>query len=159
RADELCYNPASNVVLVANPSEVSGTPPTATGGFITFIDAQKHKVIGQIKFDGTDSNSAPPGGSKIKASGIEQCAYNPRDGNFYLNIPATVGQSYSPQGVTLRISPTAPFKVLAAFPIPNTTGCTGGTGLAVGPANQLLVACGGTSTTSLIISDLFNGTA
>ena len=32
RADELCYNPTSNVVLVANPSELSGTPPTATGG-------------------------------------------------------------------------------------------------------------------------------
>ena len=87
--------------------------------------------------------------------------YNPRDGNFYLSIPATMGQTYSPQGVTLRISPSAPFKVLAAFPTPKTTptGCTGGSGLAVGPANQLLLGCGGTSTSSLIISDKFDGTA
>ena len=66
-----------------------------------------------------------------------------------------------PQGVTLRISPSAPFKVLAAFPTPKTTptGCTGGSGLAVGPANQLLLGCGGTSIASLIISDKFDGTA
>jgi len=72
-----------------------------------------------------------------------------------------MGQTYSPQGVTLRISPSAPFKVLAAFPTPKTTptGCTGGSGLAVGPANQLLLGCGGTSTSSLIISDKFDGTA
>jgi hypothetical protein len=148
RADELCYNPASNVVLVANPASVDN--------FITFIDATNYSVLGKIKFDGTDSN-----GENIQANGIEQCVYDPRDGNFYLNIPATVGQTYSPQGVTLRISPSPPFKVLAAFPIPKTTPptCNGGSGLAVGPANQLLVGCGGTSNSSLIISDLFDGTA
>jgi hypothetical protein len=154
RADELCYNPASNVVLVANPQ-------FNIDNFITFIDEDNRKVLGNITFDGTDPNSAPPGGSNITANGIEQCVFDPRDGNFYLNIPATVGQTYSPQGVTLRISPTAPFQVLAAFPIPATTGCRGGSGLAVGPANQLLLSCGGTppSTSSLIISDLFDGTA
>src|SRR6516165_10877253 len=46
--------------------------------------------LGQIYFDGTDTKSAPPGGSPINSMGIEQCQYNPRDGKFYLNIPKTL---------------------------------------------------------------------
>jgi len=83
--------------------------------------------------------------------------FNPRDGKFYLNIAAVV--STNTQGYTLRISAAVPFKVEAAFQIPQTSGCTGGFGLAVGPAHQLALGCGAPSANSLIISDLFDGTA
>jgi hypothetical protein len=146
RADELCYNPASNVVLVANPASVDK--------FITFINAKSHKVLQQIKFDGTDSNSAPSGGSNINSNGIEQCQYNPRDGKFYLAIPATLigpPPGLPGPGVVVRISAISPFHVEAAFTIPSATGCTGPQGLAVGPDSQIALGCGGAN--SLIINE------
>jgi hypothetical protein len=59
RADELCYDSKSRVVLVANDQPFDS--------FITFIDADTYQVIQQIKFDGTD-----PNGDNIHATGIEQ---------------------------------------------------------------------------------------
>ena len=54
-------------------------------------------------------------------------------------------------GVTLVISGTAPFTILKTFnfaqPPLNTTGCTGSTGIALGPDSQLALSCG------LIIND------
>jgi len=134
RADELCYDSKSRVVLVANDETFDN--------FITFIDADNYQVIQKIKFDGTD-----PNGDKILANGIEQCIFNPKDGNFYINIPNT-GPSTGP-GVTLRISRKgkAPYQVEAIVAdfskAPwNTTGCTGGTGIALGPDDQLANSCG-----------------
>jgi hypothetical protein len=100
RADELCYNPFTNVVLMANDEPVDN--------FITFISTETYEVLGTIKFDGTDNK-----GNNILANGIEQCAFNPRDKKFYLNIPATVvgtPPSAGP-GLVLTISEHAPFHV------------------------------------------------
>ena len=140
RADELCFG--SGVVLVANADPLDN--------FITFIDSTTYGVIQRIRFDGTD-----PNGLNILANGIEQCIFNPRDGKFYLNIPNTGPVTVPPTplpGVTVRISGSAPFKVekiIADFSKApwNTTGCTGGTGIALGPNPQLALSCG------LIISD------
>jgi hypothetical protein len=133
RADELCYNPVSDVVLIANPGD----------GFITFIGEDNYKVLQRIRFDGTD-----PNGANILSNGIEQCVFNPRDGKFYLNIPNTGAASLKTPlpGVTVRISERAPFHVEKVFdfskPPLSSTGCTGGTGLAVGPDHQLALSCG-----------------
>jgi len=177
RADDLCYNPHSNVVLVTNSNTIDN--------FITFIDARRYDVIGKIKFDGTDANAGPfSPSSGRKANGIDQCQFDARDGNFYLNIQATddgAGHPVSP-GYTLRISSTArrsdsegdgehdddghfPFKVTGWQSIDYTsTSCYAPMGLAVGPADQLALGCGPAPTTttpanSLIISDQFDGTA
>jgi DNA-binding beta-propeller fold protein YncE len=152
RADDLCYNPNSNVVLVANSNTMDN--------FITFIDEDSYQILGQISFAGSDPNSGPFA-TGLKADCIEQCVFNPRDGKFYINIAAVapIPPSTNTQGYTLRISAAAPFTVEAAFQIPKTSGCTGGSGLAVGPAHQLALACGRPSANSLIISDLFDGTA
>jgi len=146
RADELCYNPKSDVVLIANddPSD----------NFITFFAEDTGRQLGKIHFDGTD-----PNGNKIQANGIEQCAFNPRDGKFYINIPMTGASTCTATstpacgpGHTLRISEHAPFHVEADFTIAIGTGCVGPQGLAVGPGHELALGCGGTN--SLIISDL-----
>jgi hypothetical protein len=140
RADELCYNPESDVVLVANDDPLDN--------FIAFIGEDSYKVIQRMRFDGTD-----PNGANILANGIEQCVFNPRDGKFYINIPNTGAASLATPlpGVTLRISGKAPFHVEKIFdfskPPLNSTGCTGGAGLAVGPDHQLALSCG------LIIDD------
>lgn len=146
RADELCYSPVSDVVLVANDETFDN--------FITFIGEDSYKVIQKITFDGSDNNAGidPETKKPIVANGIEQCIFNPRDGKFYLNIPNTVkGSNASAPGVTLVISGHAPFKVeriidFAQAPL-STTGCTGSTGIALGPDSQLALSCG------LIIND------
>ncbi len=66
RADELCYNPFTNVVLMANDDPLDN--------FITFISTETYKVLGSISFNGKDKR-----GDNILANGIEQCAFNPRD--------------------------------------------------------------------------------
>jgi hypothetical protein len=140
RADELCADSSSKVVLIANP--------LGSDNFITFINANTFDVIQRIRFDGTD-----PNGDNILANGIEQCIFNPKDGKFYINIPNTGPASETTllPGVTLRISGSAPFHVEKAFdfskPPLNTTGCAGGSGIALGPDHQLANDCG------LIIDD------
>jgi hypothetical protein len=138
RADELCFNPFTNTVLIANDEPVDS--------FITFISTETYTVLGGIIFDGTDQK-----GNNIKANGIEQCAYNPRDKKFYINMPATVNSDGTAgPGLTLTISEHAPFHVERVFTIDPTTLCTGPQGLAVGPSNQMALGCGGTN--SLVIN-------
>jgi hypothetical protein len=144
RADELCFNPFTKTVLVANDDPLDS--------FITFISTDTYGVLGSIKFDGTDKK-----GNNILANGIEQCAFNPRDKKFYLNIPVT-GTAASPgPGVVLTISEHAPFHVERVFTIDISTGCVGPQGLAVGPSNQMALGCGGTN--SLVINSTNGKTA
>jgi hypothetical protein len=122
------------VVLIANPGD----------SFITFIGEDSLKIIQRIKFDGTDAN-----GAKIVSNGIEQCAFNPRDGKFWLNIPNTGPATANPPGagVVVVISGEAPFHVEQVFDFSkaplNSLGCGGATGMAVGPDHQIGLACGG----------------
>src|SRR4029077_4661889 len=74
RADELCYNPESDVVLIANDDPLDN--------FITFIGEDSYKVIQRIRFVRPHHNSA-----HLLANGIEQCAV--KDGKFYINLPNT----------------------------------------------------------------------
>jgi len=144
RADELCFNPVSDVVLIANDEPFDN--------FITFIGEDSFKVLGKIKFDGTDANAGidPATNKPIHADGIEQCQFNPRDGKFYLNIPATT--TGAGDGRVVRISAHAPFHVEKVFPISAaTTGCAGPQGMAIGPDHQIGLGCGGKN--SLIIDD------
>jgi hypothetical protein len=143
RADELCVDPLTDTVLMANDEPVDN--------FITFISTKTYKVVGTIKFDGSDKK-----GNNILAMGIEQCAFNPRDRKFYLNIPKTGADATKPgPGLVLRISAHAPYHVEKVFTIdPVATGCAGPQGLAVGPSNEMALGCAGTN--SLII-DSTNG--
>jgi hypothetical protein len=149
RADELCYNPFTNTVLIANDETADS--------FITFISTETYEILGTIKFDGTDSK-----GDNINANGIEQCAYNPQDKKFYINMPMTGGAGGTGPGLTLTISEHAPFHVERVFTWdPVATGCFGPQGLAVGPSHQMALGCGaGTSSipgaNSLVI-DSTNG--
>jgi hypothetical protein len=136
RTDEGCYDPKSRVVLIANDNPFDN--------FITFINADTYEVIQKIKFDGTDPNA-----DNILANGIEQCIFNPKDGNIYMNIPNTGAATLATPlpGLILRVSGTAPYhveKIVADFSKApwNTTGCDGGSGIALGPNKQLANSCG-----------------
>jgi hypothetical protein len=129
RSDELCYNPVSDVVLIANDDPLDN--------FISFIGEDRYNVIQQMKFDGSD-----PYAKNLVANGIEQCDFNPRDGKFYINLPNVVTKTNpAAPGVVLRISGEAPFHVEQVFSLDPT--CGGASGLKIGPDHQIGLACGG----------------
>jgi hypothetical protein len=142
RADELCEAVNREVVLMANDNPLDS--------FITFWSTETHKMLGKIRFDGTD-----PKGNNIAANGIEQCKHDPRTDKFYLNIPATVNSATNNAGVVVVMSSQAPFTIEKVFTIATSTGCVGPAGMAIGPNHQILLGCGGTN--SLIIDDRDGG--
>jgi hypothetical protein len=145
RIDELCYNPASDLVLAASNSSAFGD------SFISFVNEDSGKIEGHLRLDGSKGNDAAkdPVTGQPTNSGIEQCQANPRDGKFYLALPDIGGGS----GAVLRISEKKPFKVEKVINIDKSTGCAGPAGLTIGPDHQILVGCNGTSTNSVIIYD------
>jgi hypothetical protein len=138
RADELCYDPKDNLVMIASPGD----------GFVSFIStagANKGKVLGQIKF------GAP-------ATGIEQCGWSPTTGKFYQNLPADPGG----QDQVAVINPsTVTGGVVDHFINININDCSGLRGMAIGPDNQILLGCNapspGGSRNSVVI-DATSGT-
>jgi hypothetical protein len=150
RSDELCYNPRSDWVLVANDAPEDN--------YLTFIKEDTYETK-KLRLDGkpggaTDPNTIDPKTHKpkpITANGIEQCVFNPRDGKFYLSLPDIGGGAGGHDGAVVRISEHPPFHVEKVFPIAAATGCQGPQGTVIGPAHQIGLGCGGTN--SLIIDD------
>jgi len=140
RADELCYDPKDNLIMIASPGD----------GFVSFIStaaANKGKVLGQIKF------GAP-------ATGIEQCGWSPTTGKFYQNLPADPGG----QDQVAVINPsTMTGGVVDHFINININDCSGLRGMAIGPDNQILLGCNAASPTpgnprNSIVIDATSGT-
>jgi hypothetical protein len=132
RADELCYDPRDQLVLIANDAEIPFP-------FVSFISTENYSVLGRITMDGT----VAPGG-KIKSpaatNGIEQCQWDHRTGKFYVNIPEVNGPGNDTQpGAVVTISPdTMQIENVYSIPIAK---CAGPQGMAIGPDNQILLGC------------------
>jgi hypothetical protein len=138
RADEMCYDPRNNLVMVANNA---ASPP-----FATLISTTSYSVVAKITFDGT--NDAPKA-----TNGIEQCQWNPRTSQFYITVPG-VESPDNGHGVVAVISPHTK-KVVKTIDIP-LANCATPQGMAIGPDKQILVGCNGSASTthsSVIISD------
>ena len=125
RADELCYDPADHLVLIANDAD---KPP-----FVSFISTDNNQIVGKLVMDGTN-------GTPKATDGIEQCQWNSRTGKFLLNIPEVNGPGdNSKPGAVLVISPTQ-MKVERTFSIDHDK-CAGPQGMAIGPNHQVLLGC------------------
>jgi hypothetical protein len=138
RADEMCYDPRDNLIMVANNAAV---PP-----FGSLISTTTYAVVAQIPFDGT--NGAP-----LATNGAEQCQWSSRTGNFYITIPG-VETPDTGHGVVAVISPQTK-KVETTFDIP-LANCATPQGMAIGPDHDILVGCNGAGSTthsSVIIDD------
>jgi hypothetical protein len=138
RADEMCYDPRNNLVMVANNA---ASPP-----FATLISTTSYSVVAKITFDGT--NGAPKA-----TNGIEQCQWNPRTSRFYITVPG-VETPDNGHGVVAVISPHTK-TVVKTIDIP-LANCATPQGMAIGPDNQILVGCNGSASpthSSVIISD------
>jgi hypothetical protein len=112
RADELCYDPKDNIILIASPHD----------GFVTSISATTYTVLNRLDI--------------TTGTGIEQCAWNPKDGNFYQNVP----NDPNPGDQVFVISPTTPLKVVRKITV-DINDCSGVRGMAFGLDNQLLIGC------------------
>lgn len=90
-------------------------------------------MLGEVVFDGQDGT---PDATK---TGIEQPAYSPETGMFYVSVPQIVGgdENAAKGGVSV-IDPIS-MKVTQTFEVDNCSPA----GLAVGPNNDVLVGCGG----------------
>jgi hypothetical protein len=142
RADELCWDPRENLVLVANDEAVDN--------YISFISTDDYMVKDQIKLDGSDTTH---GAGKVNATnGIEQCAWDPRTRLFYLNIPENNGPGDdSKPGAVMVIDPKTR-QMVHLFPVDHTK-CAGNQGMAIGPDHQILLGCSNAGPDSVIIDD------
>jgi hypothetical protein len=131
RADEGCYDPDDKLMMFAHPGD---SPP-----FATWIDTTTNTIKAQYAF--TDPAEA----------GLEQCAYDPGTKSFYLNNDGTTANPQGEVDVFLASSVVAGTPALAkSYPL----GKCNPTGLALGPGNDMLVACApslGDPLTSLIL--------
>jgi len=114
RVDEMAYNPKDEVFLGVNNAD---EPP-----FATLISTKPdHKILGKVVFeDATD--------------GVEQPAYNPKDGMFYLSIPEL--KKDPKKGAVAVIDPKTA-KLVKMLPVDNCHP----SGLAMGPGDNFVVGC------------------
>ena len=135
RVDEMAWDARDHILAAANNAN---TPP-----FITLVNTDTHKILGQIIFDtahaGVDAQN-----------GIEQSQWSPQTGLFYVSIPQ-LGPDPAQGGVSV-IDPSS-MQVIATYPVQNCSPA----GLALGPRHEAMIGCGsafGTppSTQSIIIN-------
>ena len=120
RADELAYDPADHIILIANDR---ATPFP----FVSFISAGRNpQKVGQIVYDGTSGNPTSTGG-------IEQPVWDKVTRRFYIAIPSTAAHA---NGEVDEINPIT-MKITRIFP----TSC-GPAGLALIPGQRLMTSCG-----------------
>jgi hypothetical protein len=150
RADELCFDPRDQLVLVANDAE---TPFP----FVSIISTENYSILQRIVMNGT----VAPGGtikSPAATNGIEQCQWDRRTGKFYLNIPEVNGPGNDTQpGAVVTIS-TETFQIENVYSI-RIADCAGPQGMAIGPGRDILLGCNDPNKTvpSTVVIDDRNG--
>ena len=139
RADEMCYDPVDQLILVANNA---ASPP-----FATLISTIFYAKVQKISFPQS-------------TNGIEQCQWSPRTGLFYITVPG-IEKPDNGHGQVVVINP-ASFAVQTTFDIP-LKDCDTPQGMAVGPGHDILIGCNGSGAksgqtiTSSVIIDERNG--
>jgi hypothetical protein len=126
RADEMAFDPADQILLVANDAD---SPP-----FITFISTQSHKVLKQISFPEA-------------TNGIEQSQWSPHTGLFYLNLPEVAPNGPATgEGQVVVLDPRK-LEIVRRF---TTHGCDAA-GMALGPDEQALLGCQGSTSAGVVL--------
>lgn len=145
RVDEMAWDSTDHVLAAANNAN---TPP-----FVTMINTDTHKILGQIIFNG--KNGTPD----ATATGIEQPQWSPKTGLFYVSVPQIDAKDPASGGVAV-IDPSS-MKVTAVYPVRNCSPA----GLTLGPRNEAMIGCGAsfvvspatTATTQSVVMNLNNG--
>lgn len=124
RADELAYDGAHHLIVIANNADVPA--------YLSFITTGEREVVGKLAFpDATD--------------GIEQPVWDPASGLVYQAVPKT---NANPGGEIDVVDPTTR-QITAVYPLDDCVPH----GLTLGPNHQMLVGCNaGQKLTSVIIT-------
>jgi hypothetical protein len=127
RADELAYDSADQIILIANDAD---TPAP----FVTFISAagspSEYHVLGKIFYDGKN-------GRPLSTGGIEQPVWDGARHRFYICIPSTAA---NPNGEVDEIDPRAE-TITRVFAITDPA-FAGPAGLALLPGQRLITSTG-----------------
>jgi hypothetical protein len=132
RADELCYDPVDNLIMIASPAE---SPPFVT--FISTAGKKAYTVVGKLVFDGKK-------GTPNATNGLEQCGWSPSTGKFYQNVPEVNGAGNDTSPGAIAVINPKNMNVEKLFPIP-LEDCAGPQGMAIGPDDQILEGCNAAS--------------
>ena len=129
RADEIAYNAADRLILVANnqPFAAASTdPPTHGDPYATFISADNYRVLGHIAFKG--------------ATGLEQPIWDPQLHKFFITVPGYRDNGGSNNGFAeIAVIDPKSMKVERTL----KPGNCHASGEVLGPSQRLLVTCGG----------------
>jgi hypothetical protein len=146
RVDEMAYSPTAHQVLAANNAETpafgnlfSTTGPTNAPA--TLLNPPGHITV-----------PAAQGG--IPGGGMEQPAWDPITGTFFVSIPALAGAN-NPGGVS-EISTTGVVLRTIDFGTLGITSCSP-TGLAVGASGELMVGCGNVGAAAILLNPAGSG--
>ncbi len=129
RADEIGYDPADHIILVANNQPLTATPttpPTRGNPYATFINADTYQVLGHIGFE--------------NATGLEQPLWVPEQHRFLITVPGYRNNGGSNAGFAeLAVIDPKSMKVEKSL----KPGNCHASGEALGPSQHVLVTCGG----------------
>jgi hypothetical protein len=129
RADEIAYDPADHIIVVANnqPLAATATTPATPGNpYATFINADTYQVLGHVTFEG--------------ATGLEQPLWIPDQRRFFISVPGyrNNGGSNGGFGELAVIDPKS-MKVTKSL----NPGTCHPSAEALGSSQHVLVSCGG----------------
>jgi hypothetical protein len=142
RVDEMAYSPVSHQVLAANNAET----PAYGNLFATTNGGPPVSLIGVFP---SNKITVPSGQGGIDAGGMEQPAWNPKTGTFFVSIPQLAGTN-NPGGVS-EISTGGQVLRTIDFGTMGITSCSP-TGLAVGGSGNLMVGCGNVGAAAILLN-------
>ena len=137
RVDEMAYSPLTHQVLAANNAE---TP--AYGNL--FSTTNGHPPVALT----VSPITVRAGQGGIAGGGMEQPAWNPKTGTFFVSIPALAGPN-NPGGVS-EISTAGNVLRTIDFATLGISSCSP-TGLAVGGGGNMMVGCGNVGTQAVLL--------
>jgi len=141
RVDEMAYSPLTHQVLAANNAE---TP--AFGNL--FSTTNGHAPATLTPPVPNNKITVPINQGGIDGGGMEQPAWNPKTGTFFVSIPALAG-SNNPGGVS-EISTAGNVLQTIDFAKLGISSCSP-TGLAVSGSGNMMVGCGNVGTQAVLI--------
>jgi len=142
RVDEMAYSPLTHQVLAANNAE---TP--AYGNLFSTTNGHAPVTLSVSPI------AVPPGQGGINGGGMEQPAWNPTTGTFFVSIPQLAGNPPNPNnpGGVAEISTAGQVLRTIDFATLGISSCSP-TGLAVGGGGNMLVGCGNVGTQAVLLN-------
>jgi hypothetical protein len=143
RVDEMAYSPTVQVLLAANNAE---TP--AYGNLFSTTNGHAPATLTPAIPNNKIIIPASMGG--ITGGGMEQPAWDPKTGTFFVSIPQLgTGGANDPGGVA-EINTSGKVLRTISFATLGISGCSP-TGLAVGGSGHLMVGCSGVGTQAIVL--------